>query len=204
LLLPGFCGRKSSYISFHLFIVSLMDEYMAIIKLFAGNFAPQGWHYCDGSLLSIAQYSALYSLLGTTYGGDGQTTFALPDLRGRAAVGAGAGPGLQNYTQGQTGGVENVTLTANQLAAHNHTLMASTTAANADSPSGAVLAQATATTGGGDAATMSTYLTGAAPNTPMANTSIGASGGNQPHENRPPYLALGYIICVEGVYPSRP
>ncbi len=181
-----------------------MDEYIGIIKLFGGNFAPQGWLYCDGSILNISQYSALFALLGTTYGGNGSSTFALPDLRGRAAIGQGQGPGLQNYQLGQVGGQETVTLVAGQLPSHNHMLMGSTSAANTNSPTNAVLAQASATTGGGDSADMNAYLTGSAPNTTMAANAIGVTGGNQPHENRSPYLALGYIICVEGVFPTRP
>jgi microcystin-dependent protein len=181
-----------------------MDEYTGIIKLFAGTFAPQGWLYCNGQLLNISQYAQLFAVLGTTYGGDGQTTFALPDLRGRAAIGQGQGTGLDSYTLGQKGGTETVTLTNTQLAAHSHQLMASSAAATTNSPSGAVLAQSTATTGGGEEATMNTYLAETAPDTALAASSLGIAGGNQPHENRPPFLALAYIICVEGVYPPQP
>ncbi len=180
-----------------------MDEYLGIIKLFAGNFAPKGWMYCNGQILNINQNTALFSLLGTTYGGNGTTTFALPDLRGRAAIGQGQGGGLQNYNLGQTGGSESVTLLAQQMPTHNHILAASSADGNTNVPTNALLAKGTATTGGGDAADMNTYLTNGGATTTLANTSINAAGGSQAHENRSPYLALGYIICVNGLFPSR-
>lgn len=181
-----------------------MDEFLGIIKLFAGNFAPKGWLYCNGQTLNIAQNQALFSLLGTTYGGNGTTTFALPDLRGRAAIGPGQGPGLQNYAQGQTGGVETVTLSTQQIPAHNHILAASSADGNTNVPTNALLAKGTATTSGGDSADMNSYLTNGSATSTLATNAISPAGGNQAHENRPPYLALAYIICVSGIYPSRP
>ncbi len=180
-----------------------MDEYLGIIKLFAGNFAPKGWMYCNGQILPVAQNQALFSLLGTTYGGNGVTTFALPDLRGRAAIGQGQGTGLQNYGLGQTGGTETVTLLAQQMPLHNHILTASSTDGNTNVPTNALLAKGTATTSGGDSGDLNSYLTNGGATTTLANNSISTAGGNQPHENRPPYLALGYIICISGLYPSR-
>jgi microcystin-dependent protein len=179
-----------------------MDEYLGIIKLFAGNFAPRGWALCNGQLLSIAQNSALFSILGTVYGGDGQTTFALPNLQSRVPVGVGQGAGLSFYSQGELGGAETVTLTLGQMPAHNHLLNASTAAGTTDVPTGNVLAQPAGTTGGGDAVTVTSYATGAT-TTSLSPTTISVAGGSQPHENRSPFLALNYIICTEGLYPSR-
>lgn len=169
-----------------------MDFYMGQIILFAGNFAPQGWAFCDGSLLSIAQNSALFSLLGTTYGGDGQTTFALPDLRGRVAVGAGNGPGLSSYPLGMVGGEEQVTLTTNQMPLHSHAVNASGGEGASSSPQGNLPA---ATEGASYDANAGTQ---------MGQNMIAPVGGNQPHDNRQPMLALNYLICVQGLYPSRP
>jgi len=180
-----------------------MDEYMGIVKLFAGNFPIKGWAFCNGQLLSISQNSALYSLLGTTYGGDGMNTFALPDLRGRIAVGFGSGQGLQNYSLGEMGGTEGVTLMTNQLPAHNHSLNATTGAGSVVPPSNALLAAATGADEGGTSVTVSTYANGS-PNTSLNPASIGVTGGNQPHENRQPYLGLNYIICIQGLYPPHP
>jgi len=180
-----------------------MDEFIGIIKLFAGNFAPRGWAFCDGSLLSVAQNTALFSILGTTYGGNGTTTFALPDLRSRAAIGKGQGPGLQAYPLADKGGVESVILTTLQMPMHTHTLNASTAPGAVEVPtSEAVLAVATGATGTGEGVTVSSYVNGNA-NTALNPTAIGMVGGSQPHENRSPYLALNYIICVEGIFPPR-
>ncbi|GAB3996303.1 tail fiber protein [Spirosoma daeguense] len=179
-----------------------MEEYIGIVKLFAGNYAIKGWAFCAGQLLPINQYSALYSLLGTTYGGNGTTTFALPDLRGRAAIGFGAGPGLQNYSLGEVGGTESVTLISTQMPAHSHSLNGTTAAGDLVPPTGALLAAATGADGDGNPVTVNSYVNGS-PNTILNPASIGITGGNQPHENRSPFLTLNYIICLEGVYPSR-
>ncbi|WP_400193058.1 phage tail protein [Hymenobacter sp. B81] len=178
-----------------------MEEFIGIIKLFGGNFAPQGWAFCNGQLMSIAQNSALFSILGTTYGGDGVTTFGLPDLRSRVAVGMGQGPGLSNYVQGQMAGTENVTLLANQMPAHTHMLNASSQPGATNAPAGGVLALPVGSTGGGEEVTVNAF--GTAPDTTLNPASVGVSGGNMPHENLQPYLALNYIICLEGIYPSR-
>ena len=163
------------------------------VKLFSGNFAPRGWHDCDGSLLPIAQHQALFSLIGTIYGGDGQTTFALPDLRGRAVVGAGQGPGLSPYTLGQSSGVESVTLTSSQIPAHSHALQAAATLGATASPAGAVPAASPDGVGA--------YA--ATPDATMHAAAFENAGGTQPHPNMKPFLAIRYIICLEGIYPPR-
>ncbi len=172
-----------------------MEPFIGEIKLFAGNFAPRGWAFCDGQLMPIAQWQALFSILGTQFGGDGRTTFALPDLRGRVAVHPGTGPGLHSYRAGDKGGAEQVGLTVNQIPAHSHSLNANTNTGDHPDPAGAALAD----TKGRDR----DYLKSGDVNTSMSAQSIGSSGGGQPHENRQPYLAVHYIIALQGVFPSR-
>ena len=167
----------------------MSDPFIGQIALFPYNFAPRGWAFCNGQLLSIAQNTALFSLLGTTFGGNGQTTFALPDLRGRAVMSSGQAPGLSPYVLGQQGGNETVTLVTAQVPAHTHTIMASQNDATASSPANTVPA------GGG--------AYGTALNTSMNAGMVQVVGGSQPHENRPPYLVLNYCIALEGIYPSR-
>lgn len=171
-----------------------MEAFIASIILFGGNFAPRGWAFCQGQLLPIAQYSALFTILGTTYGGDGQTTFALPDLRGRVPIHPGQGPGLSNRSLGERGGSETITLNVSQMPAHNHTLNAVTETGTVGAPAGASLAA----TGALDPE----YRIGGT-GVGMAASSIGVAGGSQPHTNMQPYLALNYIICLEGLYPSQ-
>ena len=173
-----------------------MDPLIAEIKLFGGNFAPRGWAYCDGQLLSIASNQALFSILGTTYGGDGRTTFALPDLRGRAPIAPGTGPGLTNHQLGQRGGTESSTLNVTNLPAHTHSMNASNDTASVGSPASNSLG--TAARGG----TVLPYAPGAANQVAMGSTT-GSAGGNIPVNNMQPYLALNYIIALVGVYPSR-
>ncbi|MBV6441037.1 MAG: phage tail protein [Haliscomenobacteraceae bacterium CHB4] len=176
-----------------------MEGYIAQILFFAGNFAPRSWAFCDGSLLPISQYQALFSLIGTIYGGDGISTFALPDLRGRVAVGAGDGPGLSDYQLGQKGGAEYTTLTVNQLPTHTHQvniqLAVSTGNGTTDEPNGNVLAGSSA----------NIYATATSANGKLAGISATdtPTGGNQPVSIVQPYLAMNYIICLEGIYPSR-
>jgi microcystin-dependent protein len=180
-----------------------MDEYLAVIKGFGGNYATRGFLLCQGQLLPLAQYSALYAVLGTVYGGDGRTTFALPDLRGRAPIGQGQGPGLQNYNLGQAGGTETTTLTSNNMPLHTHTatsvLYAEGETANETAPEGTMLAVAAS----------NTYIvpTGSG-NTPMSNqaitTTVNPAGGSQPLSILSPYLAINWWICTEGLFPSRP
>jgi microcystin-dependent protein len=157
------------------------------------NFAPNGWALCNGQLLSIAQNTALFSLIGTFYGGDGKTTFGLPNLQGNVAIGVGQGPGLSSYSPGDTGGNASITLQVTQLAAHQHGAVAFGRAGNAPSPSGADWART---------ATDTPYST-SGPNASMSPSSTGMTGSSQPHENRQPYLVLNYVIALVGVFPSR-
>jgi microcystin-dependent protein len=177
-----------------------MDPLLGEIRLMPYSFAPNGWLPCDGRLLPINQQTALYSLLGTMYGGDGRVTFALPDLRGRAAVGLGQGPGLSNYVQGAVAGTETVTLQQAQMPAHIHGLNAqiavSTDSGLQKQPQGNYYAaNNTEQYGGSSAGTMAPdVITGQA----------GQAGGNQPHDNHQPYLVLNYCIATTGQYPQRP
>jgi microcystin-dependent protein len=186
----------------------MSEPFVGEIKIFAGNFAPRGWAFCNGQILAISQNSALFSILGTTYGGDGRTTFALPDLRGRVPIHAGTGPGLSPYQLGQRSGVENVTLGVNQIPAHGHPINVSSPpvvrcsnqAGTTNSPVGNVLAQAPGGT--------NVYRPGA-PNSNMniggfsAGLSIGNTGGGQQHTNVQPFLSVHFIIALQGIYPSR-
>jgi len=173
------------------------EGFIGEIRMFGGNFAPRGWALCDGQLLSISQNSALFSILGTTYGGDGRTTFGLPDLRGRAPVHAGTGPGLTPRRLGEKGGAETVVLSLAQLPAHNHTvqLNADSTVATSHRPQDKLPARnAAGTPQYGENA--NSALNGAA-------VSIGNAGGGQAHQNMQPYNTVNYIICLVGVFPSR-
>jgi microcystin-dependent protein len=190
-----------------------MEPFLGMLALMGFNFAPRGWASCNGQLLSIAQNSALFALLGTTFGGDGQTTFALPDLRGRAAVGQGQAPGLSNYTMGQSGGLETVTLISTQIPAHEHAAAGLTVTMNAATDSGT---QSVPGTDGANALGASVGNGGrpaelyvnATPSVNLQGANISGNtapaGGSQPHENRMPYLALNYVIALEGIFPSRP
>jgi microcystin-dependent protein len=176
-----------------------VDEcYIGAIILFAGNFAPQGWAFCDGQLLPIAQYDALFTLLGTTYGGDGQETFALPDLRGRIPIHFGQGPGLSNYALGQKGGAETHTLTMGELAAHTHTATVQARAGAGDSSAAAGGVWAGSSMG-------DKKYSDATPNTTMRAgiVNVAPTGGGQPHDNMQPALGLNFIIALEGVYPPQ-
>ncbi|MGS2762862.1 phage tail protein [Sinomicrobium sp. M5D2P9] len=172
-----------------------MDEFIGTIKLFAGNFAPKDWAFCNGQLLAIAQNQALFSILGTTYGGDGRTTFALPDLRGRVPVHAGAsqGPGVKDIRLGEAGGTNNNTLLITNIPRHNHSVMAS----NQPGTSGDPTNNYPANTG----ATDKEYTENA--NTAMNPQMTGATGGGQPVNNMQPYLGLNYIIALYGIYPPH-
>ena len=172
---------------------SAQERFLGSISLVGYNFPQQGTAFCQGQLMSIAQNTALFSLLGTTYGGDGQTTFALPDLRGRVAIGMGQGQGLSPYNEGDRGGVESVTLNLSQLPAHSHSALGSTTVGNTVSPLNNHWATGPRV-----------LLYSAAANlAPMAAGAVGSAGGSQPHDNLKPYLALNYEIWLEGIYPSR-
>lgn len=169
-----------------------MDNYLGQLLLVAFTYAPAGWALCNGQLLAIQQNNALFSLLGTTFGGDGTQTFGLPDLRGRAPIHYGQGAGLPNYVMGQVGGWPSVTLTASNLPGHNHTVAATATASS-KSPSGSVPAY----TDGG-----SSY--GAPDGTTMSATMVAGGGGGRPFDNTSPYLVMNWIIATQGIYPPRP
>lgn len=168
------------------------------IRMFAGNFAPRGWALCNGQLMAISQNTALFSILGTTYGGNGQTTFALPDLRGRVPVHAGQGPGLSPYVLGEQTGTENVTLLSTQMPTHTHLVNASTNGADQGSPAAAILAAPLDGSGSPTAG-----YTKTAANTQMAPTAIGMAGGNQPFSVLQPLTCVNFIIALEGIFPSR-
>ena len=182
-----------------------MEGTIAEIRMFAGNFAPQAWAFCQGQILSIAQNTALFALLGTTYGGNGQTTFALPDFRGRSPFHTGQGPGLPNIDLGEQSGSASVTLLITNLPAHSHTLTPTNVtvggkaerAGTTSSPSGnyhSILVGNNAysnTTDGDLAAVNNSAVT------------LGMTGGSQPFSNRSPYLGMNFIICLQGIFPSR-
>ena len=174
------------------------DPFLGEIRMFAGNFAPRDWALCDGQLLSIAQNTALFSILGTTYGGDGRTTFGVPDLRGRSPIHQGDGPGLSSVRLGEEGGAEEQTLTENQLPAHNHPLNGSTGASDQSTPTDGVPAVPTDT----PATTAQVYST-AMPDTLFAADTVGDTGSGDPVSVRSPYLAINYIIALQGQFPSR-
>lgn len=165
----------------------MAQPYVGEIRLFAGNFAPAGWMLCNGQLLPISENETLFQLIGTNYGGDGQSTFALPDLRGRVPIHQGTG-----FVLAQSGGVENVTLTIQQIPVHSHPLLASADPANSPNPGGNVLGETISTT---------PYFAGP-PAVALAPQSIAPVGGNQPHENLQPYQCINYIISLFGIFPS--
>ncbi len=175
----------------------MSEPFVAEIRIVGFNFAPTGWATCDGQLLPISQNTALFSLLGTTYGGDGQTTFALPNLQGSAPVHPGQGPGLANYNLGQTGGETSVTLNINQMASHDHPLNGGAQAATTNSPAGTALAEPVVNPrfSGLYAATRPTVTANPA--------AVFTAGGSQPHNNMQPYLTLLFIIALQGVFPAR-
>ncbi|PLK43458.1 phage tail protein [Emticicia sp. TH156] len=174
-----------------------MDEYIGVIKPFAGvTFTPRFWLPCDGRILSISNYQALFSIIGFRFGGDGVTNFALPNLQCRVVIGTGQGPDLTNRTLGQTGGVENVTITPSTYPAHTHASYALTVDADSSNPSDRFLTKTP----------NDRYCIkqGTDTEVKMGNDIIStAPGGNLPHENMPPYMAINYIICVEGIYPEH-
>ncbi len=171
-----------------------MDPFIGQIQAFGFNFAPKGWAFCDGQLLPIAQNTALFSLLGTTYGGDGRTTFALPDLRGRSIVHAGQGSGLSSISQGERAGSENLTLTVNNMPSHNHNVTIAVNTAN------------------GEESDSTSYLAGlenafsenSTPGTFLKGVTSVPVGNGQPFSNRNPYLGISVCIALQGIFPSRP
>ncbi|MFY1829874.1 phage tail protein [Myxococcus fulvus] len=173
----------------------MSEPYIGEIRMFAGNFAPRGWAFCQGQILSIAQNTALFSILGTTYGGNGQTTFALPDLRGRYPMQPGQGPGLSPRTLGEQGGTETVTLISTQMPAHTHSLNVSSQQGDTETPVGTVLAA-------DNNGAIFNYRAAPIDGT-MNPAAIGVAGGSQPHNNMSPFLCLNFIIALEGIFPSR-
>jgi microcystin-dependent protein len=169
----------------------MAQPYVGEIRIFAGNFAPAGWMFCSGQLLPISEYETLFQLIGTTYGGDGQSTFGLPDLRGRVPINFGNG-----FTLAETGGVETVTLTTNQIPSHPHPMLA-TNQGSSLSPANAMLASVTSSQAGANF-----YNTAAVASTTLVPSSMLATGGSQPHDNRQPYLGLSFIISLFGIFPS--
>lgn len=177
----------------------MSNPFLGEIRMFGFNFPPRGWARCQGQLMSIAQNDALFALIGTTYGGDGQETFSLPDLRGRAPVHRGQGPGLSAYTLGQSAGVETVTLISTQMPSHNHVPQAISVADAPDPSTDAIWATPPDAMYGGNV----TENTNGAVSGTMSPFALGVAGGSQPHENMPPFVAVNYSIALEGVFPSR-
>jgi len=170
------------------------EPFVGEIRMFGGSFNPAGWAFCSGQLLPISQNETLFNLIGTTYGGDGQSTFGLPDLQGRIPVHAGQGPGLsQSYTLGETFGVEAVTLTTQQIPIHSHAFLASLNAAASTDPTNQVLAQSS----------QLHVLTEDVTNRQMNALALTPAGGSQPHENMMPFLVISFIISLFGVFPSQ-
>jgi microcystin-dependent protein len=176
-----------------------MEPFLGSLLLVPYNFAPQGWALCNGQLLPISQNTALFSLLGTTYGGDGVSTFALPDLRGRVPISAGQGPGLQSYQLGQSGGAETATLNVNQLPTHNHSVNTVSGAATSKTPTNNLLATST----GAAVGSAPDIYSSSQPNSTLAANAISQTGGSQPVDIRSPFLTFNWIIALQGVYPSR-
>ncbi len=168
----------------------MAQPYVGEIRMFAGNFAPAGWMFCEGQLLPISENETLFNLIGTTYGGDGQSTFALPDLRGRIPVHMGGG-----FTLAETGGAETITLTVSQIPAHSHPMLASNDTASGNAPANNVLAATTGAT---------TFAYGSLnPISAISPQAISSTGGSQPHDNFQPYLCVDFIISLFGIFPSQ-
>lgn len=172
----------------------MADPFVAEIRIFPFNFPPKGWAFCDGQLLPLSQNTALFSLLGTTYGGNGKSNFALPDMQGNAPMHPGQGPGLSLHDLGEIGGSETVTLLESEIPSHSHGMMAATTAANSKSPAGNVLSRATA----------NVYMPPAGnPLVSMSPNALAPAGGDQSHNNMMPYITLNFCIALQGIFPPR-
>ncbi|QHS51741.1 phage tail protein [Edaphobacter sp. 12200R-103] len=177
----------------------MSDQYLGEIRPTAFNFAPVGWALCQGQILPISRYTALFSLLGTYFGGNGTTTFSLPDLRGRVGIGLGTGTGLSPYTIGESAGEENVSLTLNQIPLHSHLASANANPGGNTSPQGSVWTQVN-----DGAGTSYNDYAPPPPNVTMPPTTLSPTGGSQPMNILQPYLTLNYIIALEGIFPPRP
>lgn len=174
----------------------MSQPFIAEIKMFAGNFAPRAYALCNGQLLPIAQNTALFSILGTTYGGDGRTTFGLPNLQGRAAMHQGQGPGLTPRALGETGGTPSVTLISSEMPSHNHQMQCNEVAGTLPSPSNATFGMS-----GGRG--RPSFYAAQGTNVPMAQQALGITGGSLPHNNMQPYLGVTFIIALQGIFPPR-
>ncbi len=174
----------------------MADPFVAEIRIFPFNFAPRGWAFCDGQLLPLSQNTALFSLLGTTYGGNGKSNFALPDLQGRAPMQPGQGPGLSLHDLGESGGSETVTLLESEIPSHAHTMRASNDAANSNQPAGALVARPF---GRGN----NIFNTANASLVAMSDQALAPVGGDAPHNNMMPYLTVSFCIALQGVFPPR-
>jgi len=171
----------------------MAEPFIGQISLFSGTFAPRGYEFCAGQMMTIAQNQPLFALIGTTYGGDGRTTFALPDLRGRIPVHQGQGPGLSNHPIGQLGGVESVTLDTSQMPAHTHAIQADSGAATAETPAGNVLAESS----------KKLYAAAGGSLVEMNANTVGSAGASQSHSNMMPFLGMNFIIATTGLFPPR-
>lgn len=174
----------------------MADPFVAEIRIFPFNFAPKGWAWCDGQLLPLSQNTALFSLLGTTYGGNGKSNFALPDLQGRAPMFWGQGPGLSLHDIGETGGSETVSLLESEIPSHPHSMRVSTDPADNNVPNGRMIAKS-----GGRGNNM--FIPTTSPLNPMNDQTLAPAGGDQPHNNMQPYLTLYFCIALQGVFPPR-
>ncbi len=181
--------------------LNTMDDFVGMIKIFAGSTPPPNWAFCDGSLIAVSDNQMLYAIIGTQFGGTVNVNFNLPNLNGNVAIGAGQGPGLSPYTQGQSGGMASVVVNPNQIPAHSHGFFVSTAQASQSAGSiGTVLAGMNAAAGRSRIG-LNTYVD-IAPDTKLVSGTIAASGQNQAHDNLQPYLAVNFIICVNGMMPS--
>ena len=179
----------------------MSDPFVAEIRIFPFNFAPRGWAYCDGQLLPLSQNTALFSLLGTTYGGDGRSTFALPNFQDSVPMHPGQGPGLTLHDLGETGGSDTVTLLQSEIPSHSHSLMVKGGPADSASPTGEVLAEPFRQVG--PVRVKANLFSDQPANVNLSPSAVGTAGGGQPHNNLQPYLTLNFCIALQGVYPSR-
>ena len=182
-----------------------MEGYLGVIRFFAGTFAPRGWMFCEGQMLSISEYTTLYAIIGIYYGGDGRSNFQLPDLRQRAATGTGRGPGLNDYSIGEYGGYTSIALTEQEMPYHNHVVAASPVDGDESSPANAypAVSNGAVTIGRDSYPYQNEAYSNGVPNTQMNSVSLGTTGQNEAHNNMQPYLACNYIICVDGLFPAR-
>ncbi len=180
----------------------MSDQFLAEIRIFPFNFPPTGWAFCNGQLMPLSQNTALFALLGTTYGGDGKSTFALPNMQDNAPMQPGQGQGLSLRDLGEMSGVESITLLESEIPFHTHALQAVTADATVASPDGAILSQGVWNFQG-DSGVIAMYTT-TAPNVNMAPTTIAVAGGGLPHNNMQPYLTLNFCIALQGIFPQRP